>query len=236
MNTCTEVEHVEVRGEVVSGVSSGQMVKIGVMEKLPPIPNSIKQNLETLEATQTSKEITNRRLTNINLHVIEERCESEEDSAGHAREEEELCVDETSKETTEALPLWRLRVPLRCLLWGTKAQRDGQSISDGVDLHVDWEAIEERCPQQTLGWQETVSKFMDVHQIRHSFFIFNRTFQTEQGCEHQRCHDGLCIPSTGHSHGQWVQEPQRTHTTRSLNTHVVIYTRLFPDFFQITVS
>lgn len=39
LDTCTEVEHVEVRREVVSGVSSGEMVKIGVMEKLPTIPD-----------------------------------------------------------------------------------------------------------------------------------------------------------------------------------------------------
>lgn len=39
INTCTEVQHVEVRRKVVSGVSSGEMVKIGLMEKLPTIPN-----------------------------------------------------------------------------------------------------------------------------------------------------------------------------------------------------
>lgn len=39
VDTCTEVQHVEVRREVVSGVSSGEMVKIGVMEKLPTIPD-----------------------------------------------------------------------------------------------------------------------------------------------------------------------------------------------------
>lgn len=37
MNTCSEVEHVEVRGEVVSDVPSGQMVQVGLMKKLPTI-------------------------------------------------------------------------------------------------------------------------------------------------------------------------------------------------------
>lgn len=39
LNTCTEVQHVKVRREVVPGVSSGEMVKIGLMEKLPTVPN-----------------------------------------------------------------------------------------------------------------------------------------------------------------------------------------------------
>lgn len=38
-NTCSEVEHVEVRGEVVSDVSSGQMVEVRFMEKHPTIPD-----------------------------------------------------------------------------------------------------------------------------------------------------------------------------------------------------
>lgn len=38
MNTFSEVEHIEVWGEVVSGIPSGQMVQVGLMKKLPAIP------------------------------------------------------------------------------------------------------------------------------------------------------------------------------------------------------
>ena len=38
MNTCSEVEHVEVWREVVSDVSSGQVVQVGLMKELPAIP------------------------------------------------------------------------------------------------------------------------------------------------------------------------------------------------------
>ena len=38
-NTCSEVEHVEVRREVVSDVSPGQMVQVGLMKELPAIPD-----------------------------------------------------------------------------------------------------------------------------------------------------------------------------------------------------
>lgn len=39
LNTCCEVEHIEVWREVVSDVPSGQMVQVGFMKKLPTIPD-----------------------------------------------------------------------------------------------------------------------------------------------------------------------------------------------------
>lgn len=39
MNTCGEVEHIEVWREVVSDVPSGQMVQVGLMKELPSIPD-----------------------------------------------------------------------------------------------------------------------------------------------------------------------------------------------------
>lgn len=44
MNTCAQVQHIEVGREVVSGVSSGQMVQIGLVEKLPTIPKQRKES------------------------------------------------------------------------------------------------------------------------------------------------------------------------------------------------
>lgn len=38
LNTCTEVQHVEVRRKVVPDVSSGEMVKVSLVEKLPTVP------------------------------------------------------------------------------------------------------------------------------------------------------------------------------------------------------
>ncbi len=40
MNTCGEVEHIEVWGEVVSDVPSGQVVQVGLMKELPTIPDN----------------------------------------------------------------------------------------------------------------------------------------------------------------------------------------------------
>lgn len=40
MSTCSEVEHVKVRREVVSDVSSGHMVQVGLMEEVPSIPDN----------------------------------------------------------------------------------------------------------------------------------------------------------------------------------------------------
>lgn len=39
MNTCSEVEHVEVWREVVFYVPPGQMVQVGLMKELPAIPD-----------------------------------------------------------------------------------------------------------------------------------------------------------------------------------------------------
>lgn len=39
-HTCREVEHVEIRREVVSDVSPGQVVKISLMKELPTIPEN----------------------------------------------------------------------------------------------------------------------------------------------------------------------------------------------------
>lgn len=44
INTCSKVEHVEVWGEVVSDVPSGQMVQIGLIKKLPTIPVFIRED------------------------------------------------------------------------------------------------------------------------------------------------------------------------------------------------
>lgn len=40
MNTCCEVEHIEVWREVVSDVPSGQVVQVGLMKELPAIPDN----------------------------------------------------------------------------------------------------------------------------------------------------------------------------------------------------
>lgn len=44
LNTCSEVQHVEVGRKVVSGVSSGEMVKIGLLEKVPTVPEEESQD------------------------------------------------------------------------------------------------------------------------------------------------------------------------------------------------
>lgn len=38
VNTCSEVEHIEVWREVVSDVPSGQMVQVGLVKEFPTIP------------------------------------------------------------------------------------------------------------------------------------------------------------------------------------------------------
>lgn len=48
INTCTEVQQIEVWREVVSGVSSGEMIKIGLMEKLPTIPIKGNKNVNMI--------------------------------------------------------------------------------------------------------------------------------------------------------------------------------------------
>lgn len=42
MGTCSEVEHVKVRGEVVSDVSSGHMVEVGLVEELASVSDNHK--------------------------------------------------------------------------------------------------------------------------------------------------------------------------------------------------
>lgn len=74
-------------------------------------------------------------------HVIEERCEQEEHAAGNTSKQEQLSAEEPSHESNDALPP-------RLLCRGTQGQRDGQGVGDGIELHVDREAVQQRCPQQ----------------------------------------------------------------------------------------
>ena len=37
--TCSEIEHVKVRGEVVADVPPGQVVEVGLMEEVPAVPS-----------------------------------------------------------------------------------------------------------------------------------------------------------------------------------------------------
>lgn len=62
MNTCSEVEHVEVWREVVSDVSSDQMVQVGLMKELPAIPDKTGEESRDLsisiECICSDKEMT----------------------------------------------------------------------------------------------------------------------------------------------------------------------------------
>lgn len=44
MSTCSEVQHVKVRREVVSDVSPGHMVEVGLMEEVPSVPDNHKKS------------------------------------------------------------------------------------------------------------------------------------------------------------------------------------------------
>ena len=99
-------------------------------------------------------------------HVIEECCERTENSSGHTCKEEQLPVEEASYKSSEPPP------PLCLLLWSglccAQGQSDGQSICNGVDLHMDWQTVEYGCPRQTPGWRGN---------INNSYIILNLIFE-----------------------------------------------------------
>lgn len=122
MNTCAQVQHIEVGREVVSGISSGEMVQIGLMEKLPTIPNKgvifIKILLSMINISHVDPEdfTSNKDQMTTSLHVVEEHCEHKEHSSRYTSKQEQLFVEEAPSKSSQAPPLRRLRATLGCIL------------------------------------------------------------------------------------------------------------------------
>lgn len=117
-------------------------------------------------------------------HVIEERCEHTEDSSGHTCKEEQLLVEEASYKSNKAPP--PPPAPIRSGLLCTQHQGDGQSICNGVDLHVNGQTIEYGCPHQMTSWKERVKGreaeylvYFTNQQRTHNFKELRCTFHTE---------------------------------------------------------
>lgn len=82
-------------------------------------------------------------------HVVEEAGEKTENSSSHTCKEQQLCVEEAPDEPDELPP----RLLFAASVWRAQSERDGQSVCDGVDLHMDREAVEKRCRCETAAWR-----------------------------------------------------------------------------------
>lgn len=86
-------------------------------------------------------------------HVVEERCQSEKNSSRHTCKEDQLGIQKASNKGDRRPPGPALRGSIRLRVRRAQTQRDGQSIRDGVDLHVNGQAVQRGSPGQAPDWE-----------------------------------------------------------------------------------
>ena len=139
--TCSKVEHVEVRREVVSDVPSGQMVQICLMKKLPTIPGFTAEGschffyFHVQLVYWSGQDILHNVVCEFILRVIENCCEGNKNSSRHTCKENQLPAEETFNKYNRLPPHRGIFGFICSRLCCAQDQSNGQGICDGVDVH-----------------------------------------------------------------------------------------------------